>query len=111
MVQGGVLMAHPESVHVDGEAPGGESSLRQGAGTASPGSLDLETAAAAKHRREWKKGARSRGFPRRGLNIGRRGQPGGLPGAQAPPRRGPTPGRATRAPGSLVGPLWLPLGY
>ena len=47
MVQGGLLTAHPGSVHVDGEAPRGESSLWQGAGTASSGSPDLETAAAA----------------------------------------------------------------
>ena len=42
MVQGGLLTAHPGSVQGDGEAPGGESSLRQCAGTRSPGSLDLE---------------------------------------------------------------------
>ena len=47
MVQGGLLTAHPGSVHGDGEAPGGEFSLRQGARTASPGSPDLETTAAA----------------------------------------------------------------
>ena len=28
MVQGGLLMAHPGGVNGDGEAPGGESSLR-----------------------------------------------------------------------------------
>src|SRR3954467_4932027 len=43
MVQGGLLTAHPGSVHGDGKALGGESSLRQGAGTASPGCPDLET--------------------------------------------------------------------
>ena len=47
MVQGGVLTAHPGSVHGDGEAPGDESSLRQGAGTGPPSSPDLETTAAA----------------------------------------------------------------
>ena len=41
-----LLTAHPGGVHGDGWAPGGESSLRQGAGTASPGSPNLETAAA-----------------------------------------------------------------
>ena len=46
MVQGGLPTAHPGSVHGDGEAPGGESSLRQCVGTASPGSPDLEMAAA-----------------------------------------------------------------
>ena len=62
MVQGGLLMAHPGSVHGDGEAPGGESSLRQGAGTASPSSPDLETAAAAEHRRDREKGFCHEGF-------------------------------------------------
>ena len=43
MVQGGLLTAHPGGVHGDGGAPGGDSSLQQGAGTTSPGSPDLET--------------------------------------------------------------------
>src|SRR4051812_40362304 len=34
----------------------------------------------------------------------------GAPGAQAPPGRGPTPGRATKEPWALVVPLWPPLG-
>ena len=63
MVQRGLLTGHPGSVHGDGKAPGGESSLRQGAGTASPGSPDLETAAAAEQRRDWTKGFWCRGFP------------------------------------------------
>ena len=46
MVQGGILKAHPGSVHGDGEAPREESSLWQGAKTGSPSSTDLETAAA-----------------------------------------------------------------
>ena len=46
MVHGGLLMAHPGGVHGDGWSPGGGSSFRQGAGAASPGSPDLETAAA-----------------------------------------------------------------
>ena len=62
MVQGGLLTAHPGGVHGDGEAPGGESSLRQGAGTGSPGSPDLETAAAAKQRGDREKGICSEGF-------------------------------------------------
>ena len=33
----------------------------------------------------------------------------GAPGVQAPPGRGRTPNRATRAPGALVGPLRPPL--
>ena len=39
-------MTHPGGVHGDGGAPGGGSSFWQGAGAASPGSPDLETAAA-----------------------------------------------------------------
>ena len=46
MVQGGLLTAHPGGVHGYGWSPGGGSSFRQGAGAASPGSPDLETAAA-----------------------------------------------------------------
>src|SRR4051812_35180736 len=37
MVQGGLLMVHPGSIHGGGEAPGGGSSLRQGAGKRAPG--------------------------------------------------------------------------
>ena len=51
MVQGGLLTSHPGSVHGDGEAPGGGSSLRQGAGIGSPGSPDLEKAATVEDRR------------------------------------------------------------
>src|ERR1044072_1534699 len=36
-----LLTAHPGSVHGGGEAPGGQSSLRQGARIGSPGSPDL----------------------------------------------------------------------
>ena len=47
MVQGGLLTARPGGVHGDGGAPGGGSSFRQGAGAASPGSPNIETAEAA----------------------------------------------------------------
>ena len=50
MVQGGLLMTHPGSVHGGGEAPGGGSPLRQGAGKSSPGAPDLGSAAAAEQR-------------------------------------------------------------
>ena len=50
MVQGGLLTAHTGGVHGDGGTPGGGSSFRQGAGAASPGSPDPETAAAAVQR-------------------------------------------------------------
>ena len=33
MVQEGLITTHPGSAHGGGEAPGGQSSLRQGAGT------------------------------------------------------------------------------
>ena len=46
MVQGGLLTAHPGGVHGYGWSPGVGSSFRKGAGAASPGSPDLETAAA-----------------------------------------------------------------
>src|ERR1044072_4436718 len=50
MVQGGLLTAHTGGVHSYGWSPGGGISFRQGAGAASPGSPDLETAAAAEQR-------------------------------------------------------------
>ena len=62
MVQGRLLTTHPGGVHGYVGAPGGDSSLRQGAGTASPGSPDLETAAAAEQRGDWEKGFWSQGF-------------------------------------------------
>ena len=62
MVQGGLLMAHPGSVHGDGEAPGDESSLRQGAGTGSLGSPDLEMAAAVEQRGDREKRFCPEGF-------------------------------------------------
>ena len=51
MVQGGLLTAHPGSAHGGGEAPGGQSSLRQGAGTGSSGYPDLGIAAAVEQRK------------------------------------------------------------
>src|ERR1043165_2440390 len=66
MVQGGLLTAHPGSVHGYGWSPGGGISFRQGAGAASLGSPDLETAAAAEQRGVREKGFLSRGFPDEG---------------------------------------------
>ena len=66
MVQGRLLTAHPGGIHGDGGAPGGESSLRQGAGTSSLGSPDLETAAVAEQRRDNDKGLSFQGFPEKG---------------------------------------------
>ena len=62
MVQGGLLTVHPGSIHGGGEAPGGGSSLRQGAGKRSPGAPDLGSAAAAEQRRDSEKGFCLRGF-------------------------------------------------
>ena len=62
MVQGGLLTAHPGGDHGDGEASGGQSSLRQGAGKRSPDAPDLGSAAAAEQRRDREKGFCSRGF-------------------------------------------------
>src|ERR1043165_8377475 len=56
MVQGGLLTAHPRGIHGYGWSPGGGSSFRQGAGAASPGSPDLETAVVAVQRRDRGKG-------------------------------------------------------
>ena len=46
MVQGGLLTVHPRGDHGGGEAPGGQSSLRQGAEIASPGDPEIGIAAA-----------------------------------------------------------------
>src|ERR1041385_5224870 len=106
MVQGGLLTVHPGSVHGGGEAPGGGSSLRQGAKKRSSGAPDLGSTAAAEKRRDGEKGFPSRGFHVTEIYMDEGGQPGGPPGFQAPPWRGPTLGRAGRVPGALVGPLW-----
>ena len=47
MVQGGLLTTHPEGDHGDGEASGGQSSLRQGDGTGFLGDPEIRIAAAA----------------------------------------------------------------
>src|SRR3954471_16176780 len=60
--RGFLLPAHSGGVHVDGWSPGGGSSFRQGAGAASPGNRDLETAAAAVQRGVREKEIDIRGF-------------------------------------------------
>ena len=62
MVQGVLHTVHPGSIHGGGEAPGGGSSLRQGARKRSSGAPDLGSAAAAEQRRDREKGFSSRGF-------------------------------------------------
>src|SRR4051794_1377678 len=66
MVQGGLLTAHPGGVHGDGGSPKGGVSFRQGVGAASPGSPDLETAAAAEQRGFREKVFCLQGFPDEG---------------------------------------------
>ena len=63
MVQGGLLMVHPGSIHGGGEAPVGDSSLRQGAGKRSSGAPDLGSAAAAEQRRICEIGFCLQSFP------------------------------------------------
>ena len=46
MVQGELLTAHPGGDHGDGEASGGQSSLRQGAETGSSGDPEIGIAVA-----------------------------------------------------------------
>ena len=62
MVQGGLLTAHPGSVHGGGEAPGGDPSLRQGAGKGSSDAPDLGSATAAEQRWKSRCGVLSQGF-------------------------------------------------
>src|ERR1041385_7516936 len=62
MVQGGLLTVHTGSIHGGREAPGGGSSLRQGAAKGSSGAPDLGSATAAEQRRDREKGFRPRGF-------------------------------------------------
>src|ERR1043165_4472149 len=62
MVQGGLVTAHPGSVHGYGWSPRGGVSFRQGAGAASPGSPNLETAATEEQRGFREKGFLIRGF-------------------------------------------------
>ena len=62
MIQGGLLTTHPGGVHGGEWTPRGDPSLRQGAGAASPGSPDLETAAAVEQRGEQEELIYIRGF-------------------------------------------------
>ena len=62
MVQGGPLTAHPRGDHGDGEASGGQSSLRQGAGTGSSGDPEIRIATAAEQWTKSRNGALLEGF-------------------------------------------------
>ena len=104
MVQGRLLTAHPEGVHGEGGALRGDSSLRKGAGTASPGSPDLETAAAAEQRGDWEKDLYFQGFLNGGEYIREGRQPGGHQRSRHPPG---APQPWAMPPGHL-GPWWVP---
>ena len=106
MFQGGLLTAHKGGVHGYGWSPGGGFSFRQGAGAASPGSPDLETAAAAEQRGFREKGFPVQGFLIRGVNIGEGGRRGDPPGSQEASWRGPGWGRARDPPGLWWWPPW-----
>ena len=106
MVQGGLLTTHPGSVHGGGEAPGGDSPLRQGAGKSSPDAPDLGSAAAAEHRRDREKGFRPRGF-RDARNIYAKG---GHQRRSRGPRPPPGAARGGAAPGGRLGLPWHPSG-
>ena len=62
MVQGGLLMAHPGGDHGDGEASGGQSSLRQGAGTGSSGDPEIGIVTAMEQWTKSRNGALLEGF-------------------------------------------------
>ena len=62
MVQGGLLTAHPGDDHGGGEVSGGQSSLRQGAGTASPGDPEIGIASAAEQWTKSRNGGLLEGF-------------------------------------------------
>src|ERR1041385_1734129 len=109
MLQRKLLTSHPGSIHGGEETPGGQPSLRQGAGKRSSGAPDLGSAAAAEKRRDREKGFCLRGF-RVTENIWAKGAARGDTRGPGGPWRGPTLGRAERAPGALVGPLWPLLG-
>src|ERR1043165_7909315 len=98
MVQGGRLTAHMGGVHGYGWSPGWGISFRQGAGAASPGSPDLETAEAAEQRGVRENQIRIRGFLPRGVNIGE----GGVEGTHQEARRPPSTAYDGAAPGTLL---------
>src|SRR4051812_33207930 len=102
MVQGRLLTAHTGGVHGYGWSPEEGVSFRQGAGAASPGSPDLETAAAAEQRGFFAKKGSVIGVSTPRGKYRRRGRRGDPRGSQEGARRGPGWGRATSPPGCLV---------
>src|ERR1041385_5687939 len=83
MVQRKLLTTHPGSIHGGEETPGGQPSLRQGAGKKSAGAPDLGSAAAAEQRRDREKGFSLLRVSRHGEYIGEGGQPGATRGPGA----------------------------
>ena len=65
MVQGGLLTAHPGDAHGGGEVSGGESSLRQGSGTAAPDDPETGIASAVEQWTKSRNGALLEGFRRK----------------------------------------------
>src|ERR1041385_9254923 len=102
MVQEELLTGHPGSIHGEEETPGGQSSLRQGAGKRSSAAPDLGSAPAAEQMRVRGIGFLFWSFPMTG-DIEAKGAARGGPGA---------PGAPLARPG--VGPrqvaAWPPLG-
>src|SRR3954468_12280333 len=104
MAQEKLLTVHTGGVHGYGGSPGGGSFSRKGAGVASPGSPDLEPAAAPEQRRDRERGVCIRGFPPRGVNIGE----GGIEGTHEAVRRVPGATQGGAAPPALLASWWWP---
>ena len=106
MVQGGLLTAHPGSDHGDGGAPGGDSSLRQGAGTVLLAIPRLES-------RRWQNSGENRVtevFPRV-FGAGEIYRPkGGLEGRPHLARRVPGAASPLAMPGGRLARGWPPSG-
>src|SRR4051812_4740895 len=101
MVQGKLLTVHTGGVHGHGWSPGGVSSSRQGAGTASPGSPDLERQR-RRYRGEFAEKISILGVSTPRAKYRRRGHQGDPPGIQEASWRGLGWGRARDPPGLLV---------
>ena len=97
MVQGGLLTAYPGGDHGDGEASGGQSSLRQGAGIASPGDLEIRIDSAAEQWTKSRNGVSLEGLWSEGI-YRPKGNQRGAPLAQE--ARG-------RPPGARLGAAWM----
>ena len=109
MVQRGLLTAHPGSDHGDGGAPGGDSSLRQGAGT---GLLAIPRSESRRRRNSGENRVTEvlpRVFGAGVINRPKGGARGASPD-QVARWCGHPPGSASQAPGQGVAPLRLSFG-